>query len=97
MPGLLEWPAAIAQNRETLFPAYVADYLPTILDLLGSQRELGKKGQGTAKEETFPFSVFCFLSSGDVARAASGLREKSKLFVMVSCGGMCKCPILCAT
>jgi len=34
-PGILEWPAAIARNRETKVPAYVSDYLPTVLEVLG--------------------------------------------------------------
>ena len=34
-PGILEWPAAIARNRETTVPAYVSDYLPTVLEVLG--------------------------------------------------------------
>lgn len=34
-PGILEWPAVIKQHRETWRPAYVSDYLPTVLELLG--------------------------------------------------------------
>jgi len=33
-PGILEWPDLIKQNRETWFPSYVSDYLPTVLELL---------------------------------------------------------------
>ena len=41
MPGILEWPAVIKENRETYYPAYVSDYLPTVLDVLGAvQRAL---------------------------------------------------------
>jgi arylsulfatase A-like enzyme len=35
VPGILEWPAVIKSHRETLFPAYVSDYLPTFLDAIG--------------------------------------------------------------
>jgi arylsulfatase A-like enzyme len=35
VPGILEWPAAIKENRQTTYPAYVSDYLPTVLDVLG--------------------------------------------------------------
>ena len=35
MPGILEWPAMIKSHRETFFPAYVSDYLPTFLDAIG--------------------------------------------------------------
>ena len=35
MPGLLEWPAAVRRNAVTWHPAYVADFLPTVLELLG--------------------------------------------------------------
>ena len=34
-PGFLEWPAMIGAHRETFFPTYVSDYLPTFLDALG--------------------------------------------------------------
>eukprot|EP00039_Didymoeca_costata_P025389 m.13161 g.13161 ORF g.13161 m.13161 type:complete len:719 (+) comp4799_c0_seq2:74-2230(+) len=39
VPGLLEWPSLIQQNSATWHPAYVADYLPTILELLGVPEE----------------------------------------------------------
>lgn len=35
VPGLLEWPAVIRRNVQTWHPAYVSDYLPTFLDVLG--------------------------------------------------------------
>ena len=35
-PGILEWPRHINAHRETSFPAYVSDYLPTFLDATGS-------------------------------------------------------------
>eukprot|EP01052_Picozoa_sp_SAG31_P053610 SAG31_NODE_13834_length_843_cov_1.384409_1_plen_199_part_00 len=38
-PGILEWPAMINQHRETTFPAYVSDYLPTFLDVVGLSHE----------------------------------------------------------
>ena len=31
-PGILEWPDMIHEHRETEYPAYVSDYLPTFLD-----------------------------------------------------------------
>jgi arylsulfatase A-like enzyme len=34
-PGILEWPAKIKKNAQTWHPAYVSDYLPTLLELLG--------------------------------------------------------------
>ena len=34
VPGILEWPGAIKRHAETWHPAYVADYLPTFLDLI---------------------------------------------------------------
>ena len=35
VPGLLEWPAVVRRNAVTWHPAYVADFLPTVLELLG--------------------------------------------------------------
>jgi hypothetical protein len=37
VPGILEWPARIKHHAETWHPAYVSDYLPTLLDILGMQ------------------------------------------------------------
>ena len=34
VPGLVEWPAAIGRNVRTWHPAYVSDYMPTLLDIL---------------------------------------------------------------
>lgn len=34
VPGILEWPAMIKSNSMTWHPAYVSDYLPTILEIL---------------------------------------------------------------
>jgi arylsulfatase A-like enzyme len=38
-PGILEWPAMIKAHRETEMPAYVSDYLPTFLDVVGIPHE----------------------------------------------------------
>jgi arylsulfatase A-like enzyme len=38
-PGLLEWPAMIRKNARTWHPAYVSDYMPTILEILGVPHE----------------------------------------------------------
>ncbi len=35
VPGILEWPARIQQNRESWVPVATFDYLPTVLDVLG--------------------------------------------------------------
>ena len=35
VPGLIEWPGGITQNAHTETPAYVSDFLPTVLDYLG--------------------------------------------------------------
>ena len=37
VPGILEWPAMIKHNSATWYPAYVSDYLPTLLELTGVQ------------------------------------------------------------
>eukprot|EP00730_Choanoeca_flexa_P002622 TRINITY_DN11115_c0_g2_i13.p1 TRINITY_DN11115_c0_g2~~TRINITY_DN11115_c0_g2_i13.p1 ORF type:complete len:396 (+),score=69.67 TRINITY_DN11115_c0_g2_i13:290-1477(+) len=34
VPGIIEWPSVIKQNAYTTYPAYVSDYLPTVLDIL---------------------------------------------------------------
>ena len=34
VPGILEWPAMIKSNSMTWHPAYVSDYLPTILEVV---------------------------------------------------------------
>ena len=35
-PGILEWPAMVHAHAETLYPAYVSDYLPTFLEATGA-------------------------------------------------------------
>ena len=35
VPGLISWPAAIANNRRSSVPVYAPDFLPTVLDILG--------------------------------------------------------------
>ena len=35
VPGIVEWPARITRHRETWVPAYVSDYLPTLLEVFG--------------------------------------------------------------
>ncbi len=37
VPGIIEWPAKIKAHRTTDFPAVTSDYLPTILDITGSE------------------------------------------------------------
>lgn len=37
VPGILEWPGGISKRADTWHPAYVSDYLPTFLDLVGLQ------------------------------------------------------------
>eukprot|EP00040_Diaphanoeca_grandis_P039653 m.259716 g.259716 ORF g.259716 m.259716 type:complete len:733 (-) comp38560_c0_seq1:181-2379(-) len=39
VPGILEWPAMIKSHSETWHPAYVSDYLPTLLELLGVEHD----------------------------------------------------------
>lgn len=39
VPAILEWPSEIAAGSETEFPAVTSDYLPTILEALGGERE----------------------------------------------------------
>lgn len=35
VPGIIEWPAAITEGRQTSFPAGTVDMLPTIADIVG--------------------------------------------------------------
>lgn len=39
VPGILQWPAVVQSHSETWHPAYVSDYLPTVLELLGVPHE----------------------------------------------------------
>eukprot|EP00035_Acanthoeca_spectabilis_P002135 m.85326 g.85326 ORF g.85326 m.85326 type:complete len:572 (-) comp11375_c0_seq1:94-1809(-) len=39
VPGILEWPAMIKSHSETWHPAYVSDYLPTVLELIDVAHE----------------------------------------------------------
>eukprot|EP00041_Stephanoeca_diplocostata_P018626 m.391134 g.391134 ORF g.391134 m.391134 type:complete len:709 (+) comp21070_c0_seq4:212-2338(+) len=34
-PGIIEWPGVISKHSATWHPAYVSDFLPTVLDVLG--------------------------------------------------------------
>ena len=39
VPGILEWPARITEGRTVKMPVVTSDYYPTILDILGLDRE----------------------------------------------------------
>ena len=37
VPGIIEWPRMITENRESQFPVVTTDFLPTVCDILGVQ------------------------------------------------------------
>ena len=42
VPGIVEWPGGIAEHATTETPAYVTDFLPTVLDYLGIEHPHAK-------------------------------------------------------
>ncbi len=45
VPGIIEWPAAIKENRITQHPAVTSDFFPTVLDSLGLSKSLPRGHQ----------------------------------------------------
>lgn len=70
-PGIVEWPAAIRQHVDTWHPAYVSDYLPTLLDLLNQSHP----NASWAADGMSLLPLIRSLGAGASASAALGVRN----------------------
>ena len=48
VPGIIEWPAVINENRKTEFPVVTSDLLPTVCDILGVDPPSDRPIDGTS-------------------------------------------------